>query len=68
MKVSEKIPMIIIPDNADRKIAEDTCNKVIDIITKISRTDLRIFIMKNLVDSFEESHDCKLITSTMNKR
>ena len=53
-------PMIIIPDEADKKIALETCNKVIDIMQEIKRTDLKIYIMVLLVESFESSHDCKL--------
>ena len=52
--------MIIIPDEGDKKICEDMCNQVIDLISQIKRTDLRIFVMRMLIESFEASHDCKL--------
>jgi hypothetical protein len=63
------IPTIIIPDEADKKIADDTCQEVIDIICKIDRTDLRVYIMQMLVESFEESHNVILYDSrTLDKR
>ena len=52
-----KKPMIFVPTEEDKIIATETCNKVIDIITKIHRTELRCFIMQELMESFEETHN-----------
>lgn len=52
--------MIVKVDEEDKQIAKETCNQIIDIITKIDRTDLRIYIMKMLLESFEEAHNCKI--------
>lgn len=58
-------PMIIKPDDEDKKIAEETCNKCIEIITKIDRTDLRVFIMQMLIESFEKCHNVQLLKRTL---
>jgi len=55
-----EIPMIIIPDEGDKKIAGEICNECIEVITKVDRLDLRIFIMQMLLKSFEDCHNCKL--------
>ena len=52
-------PVIFIASDEDKKIATETCNKIIDMLSEYP-LDLKAFILQNLIESFEESAEIDL--------
>lgn len=52
-------PMIFIASNEDKKIATDTCNKIIDMLAEYP-IPLKAYILQHLIESFEETAEIDL--------
>jgi len=52
-------PVIFIASDEDKKIAEDMCNKIIDMLSEYP-IQLKAFILQKLIEGFEDAAEINL--------